>query len=286
MSYLILDNHRVKHNYFKLTVEVPSGGAIPIPGQFYNIRCGDSMDPLLRRPFSLHRLIEDGGTVTIEFLYLVIGKGTEWLSIRKPGEHLDMIGPLGNGFIIGDNVRDAALVARGIGMAPLYAVSEALYRKNQDTKIHILVGARLKERIFYERELSKIGKVYIYTDDGSQGFHGRAPDLFLYLLENHNLPDGLSLFACGPPTMLKDLADISNRFSIRGQVALESHMGCGFGVCLSCAFPLRPQRVVKNEHWEKPALQRSEDGKTVYALICRDGPIFDIQEVDWDEWLA
>ena len=63
-------------------------------------------------------------------------------------------------------------------------------------------------------------------------------------------------------------------------------MGCGFGACLSCAFPLRPKSIKKNSDWEKPDLQWSEDGKTVYSLICKDGPIYDIQEVDWDDWLA
>jgi dihydroorotate dehydrogenase electron transfer subunit len=185
-----------------------------------------------------------------------------------------------------EGAQNVVLVARGIGIAPLFSVGEEILKKNKNAKIFFLLGARKKERIFYTKECGEIGDVFIYSDDGSMGFHGRAPELLVHLLERKKLPDDLALYACGPALMLKDLADISGGFAIQGQVALESHMGCGFGACLSCSFPLKPESVVKNEDWIKPALQWSEDGQAVYSLICKDGPIYDIQEVDWDEWLA
>jgi hypothetical protein len=86
--------------------------------------------------------------------------------------------------------------------------------------------------------------------------------------------------------MLMELSAISQRFGFDGQVALETHMGCGFGACLSCAIPLRPDSIKKTPLWKKPALQWSEDGCTCYSLICKDGPVYDIREVDWNEWLA
>jgi dihydroorotate dehydrogenase electron transfer subunit len=86
--------------------------------------------------------------------------------------------------------------------------------------------------------------------------------------------------------MLGELATIAKRCGIPGQVALEEHMGCGFGACLSCTCPLKPSFISKNLLWDKPALQWSEDKSRVYSLICRDGPIYDIGEVDWEEWLA
>jgi len=286
MIYPVIDNKNVWHNYYILTLDLSGDSKVAIPGQFYTIRCGDGKEPLLRRPFSMHRVIRTEGSTHLQILYLVIGKGTEWLSERKRGETLDTIGPFGNGFIIQDDAKDAVLVARGIGIAPLYAVGETLRDKRPDSRIHILIGARLKERIFYEEELKDIGTVHVYTDDGSEGFHGRAPDLLRHLLETKALPENLSLYACGPPAMCKELADISKGFGFEGQVALETHMGCGFGACLSCAFPLRPGSIKINAHWKKSALQWSEDGETVYSLICKDGPIYDIQEVDWDEWLT
>ena len=286
MKYSVIENKRLSHNYFKLTLDISGDANVPIPGQFYTIRCGETKDPLLRRPFSMHKLIRRDGLVGLEILYRVIGRGTEWLSRRQRGESLDTMGPLGNGFIIENAVTNLVLVARGIGIAPLYAVGERLRVRNRSANIHILIGARIKERVFYEEECSQIGKLFIYTDDGSRGFRGRAPELLVHLLESKKLPERFCIYACGPARMLKELADISERFGFPGQVALEGHMGCGFGACLSCACPLRPEYIKRDKHWQKPALQLSEDGGMVYSLICKDGPIYDIREVNWDEWLA
>jgi dihydroorotate dehydrogenase electron transfer subunit len=286
MEYPILKNKRVAHNYFKLDLDISRAAGFPIPGQFYNIRCSETTDPLLRRPFSMHRLIHEKNTVLLEILYQATGKGTEWLSKRNKGENLDIIGPFGNGFIIEDDVKNAVLVARGIGIAPLYALGESLLKKNRTINVYILMGARKKERLFYEEECENIGKVFHYTDDGSKGFQGNAPDLLMELLKRKSLPEKFFLYTCGPGNMLRELAHISEKFRFHGQVALESHMGCGFGSCLSCACPLKPGYVKRYKHWEKPALQWSEDGSLVYSLVCKDGPIYDIREVDWDEWCA
>ncbi len=286
MEYPILKNKRVAHNYFKLSLDISETDVFPQPGQFYNIRCGETTDPLLRRPFSMHRLIHEKNTVLLEILYKATGKGTKWLSKRNKGEILDIIGPFGNGFIIEDDVKNAVLVARGIGIAPLYALGESLLKKNRAINVYILMGARKEERLFYQKECGKLGKVFHYTDDGSKGFQGKAPDLLMELLKKKSLPERFSLYACGPRNMLRELANISERFGLPGQVALESHMGCGFGSCLSCACPLKPRHVKRYKHWEKPALQWSEDGSLVYSLVCKDGPIYDIREVDWDEWCA
>ena len=286
MEYLILQNRNVLHNYFKLSLDISEAASFPIPGQFYTVRCGETKDPLLRRPFSMHRLVSAKESVLLEILYHVTGKGTEWLSRRHSGESLNTIGPFGNGFIIEDDVKNAVLVARGIGIAPLYAVGEALLKKNKAINVYILMGARRKERLFYKEECGKIGEVFLYTDDGSKGFQGKASELLIDLLESKSLPERFSLYACGPGNMLRELADISERFGFPGQIALEGHMGCGFGACLSCACPLRPGYVRRDKHWEKPVLQWSEDRSLLYSLICKDGPIYDIREVDWDEWCA
>jgi dihydroorotate dehydrogenase electron transfer subunit len=286
MQYPILENQRVSHNYFLLCLDISETAKPPKPGQFYNLRCGETKDPLLRRPFSMHRLLRGKGSVHFEILYRVTGKGTKWLSRRKKGEFLDAIGPFGNGFFIEQSVTNAVLVARGIGIAPLYAVGEAFQGITKETNVFILMGARIKERLFYEEQCKRIGEIFPYTDDGSRGFQGRAPELLVDLMRQGKLPRKFTLYACGPADMLRELADISESFGFSGQVALEGHMGCGFGVCLSCACPLRPERVKRNEFWKKPALQWSEDGSRVYSLICKDGPIYDIREVDWDEWCA
>ena len=286
MEYQVVENRNISLNYHKLCLGIPSIAKLPLPGQFYNVRCGETKDPLLRRPFSMHRLIKRGEAVHLEILYRVVGKGTKWLSRCKAGEKLDAIGPLGNSFIFKEDVTNIILVARGIGIAPLYGVAEAVLMQNQGARICILMGARTKERIFYEKECRKIGQSFFYTDDGSRGFKGSGPQLLMHLMECNKLPQRFCMYACGPSHMLRDLSNISERFDLPAQVALEEHMGCGIGACLSCACPLRANYIRRNEHWEKPSLQWSEDGSQVYSLICKDGPVYDIQEVDWDELLA
>jgi dihydroorotate dehydrogenase electron transfer subunit len=285
MEYAVTMNERVGENCFRLTLDFSNDSHLPIPGQFYNIRCTDRMDPLLRRPFSMHRLTKENGIPCLQILYRVIGTGTEWLSSRQKGEPLDLIGPLGNGFLI-ERSTDVVLAARGIGIAPLFAVAETVQSLAPESSLHILMGARFKDRIFYQEEIERLGTLHLYTDDGSLGFRGRAPELLLHLLETGEVPRPCVLYACGPAPMLMELSSISQRFGLEGQVALETHMGCGFGACLSCVIPLKPASIRKAPHWTKPALQWSEDGLTCYSLICKDGPIYDIREVDWNEWLA
>lgn len=285
MDYPVLKNERVGENCYRLSLDFSADDHRPIPGQFYNIRCTARMDPMLRRPFSMHRLTKENGMLCVQILYRVIGKGTDWLSARKKGETLDILGPLGNGFLL--NARtDVVLAARGIGVAPLCAVADAVRSMAPESRLHILMGARFKDRVFYQKELEPLGSLYLYTDDGSLGFQGRAPELLLHLLETGKVPRTCSLYACGPAPMLMELSALSQRFGFDGQVAMETHMGCGFGACLTCAIPLRPASITRTSLWKKPALQWSEDGRTCYSLICKDGPVYDIREVDWEEWLA
>jgi len=196
-----------------------------------------------------------------------------------------MIGPLGNGFLIEEDGSPIVLVARGIGIAPLYALGEEVSKKESNRPIFFLMGARSQEKLFYEEECRKLGETFLYTEDGSRGFHGRAPDLLLHLFEKKRIPEQVTLFVSGPDSMLHDLAKLSIRLKLPGQATLATHMGCGFGACLSCVCPLNPSRIRRNDRWTKPGLQWSEDGSAVYSLICKDGPVYDLQEVNWDEWI-
>jgi dihydroorotate dehydrogenase electron transfer subunit len=285
MEYSVIKNEEVGEKCYRLTLDFSKDDHPPIPGQFYTIRCTANRDPILRRPFSVHRLTKENGIHCLQILYRVIGRGTDWLSSRQQGESLDLIGPLGNGFLF-ERRTDVVLAARGIGIAPLFAVGDALKSLRHGSHLHILMGAKVKERVFYREELEPLGTLHLYTDDGSLGFRGRAPELLLHLFETGKVPRTCSLYACGPASMLLELSTLSERLGFDGQVALETHMGCGFGACLTCAIPLRPASIKRTAQWKKSALQWSEDGRTCYSLICKDGPVYDIQEVDWHEWLA
>ena len=212
-----------------------------------------------------------------------MGPGTAWLASRCEGDSLDVIGPLGNGFDPLES-ETAVLVARGIGIAPLFGLGEDLRSRLSRDRLHVIMGARYAGRIFLREELSALGRLHLYTDDGSEGFRGRAPDLLGHLIETGVLGEDLAVYACGPDRLLMELAQLAGIHGFRGQAALEAHMGCGIGACLSCAVPLRPGAVRTGPLWPKPALQRSEDGSSAYSLICRDGPVYDLLEVDWDAW--
>jgi dihydroorotate dehydrogenase electron transfer subunit len=232
------------------------------PGQFLNVKVGDR-EPLLRRPFSIHQV----SGKNLELLYEVRGQGTRILSRKKSGEYLDIIGPLGNGFDYrsgGYKVRRTpVLVAGGIGVAPLLFLAEKLTKvtKSQSHKVTsiVLIGAKTKGQILCEKEFQKLGcDVKIATDNGSRGFKGKVTDLFRCLLSTMN-HEPLTIYACGPRPMLEEISIISKKYNIPAQISLEEHMACGIGACLGC--------VVK--------------AKQGYQRVCKEGPVFNADEIIW-----
>lgn len=285
MEYHIAANTEVAPGYGSLTLDLPENAASPRPGQFYGIRCGTGTAPLIRRPISMHRMAASEGARRVELLYHVVGQGTEWLLSRRNGQALDALGPFGNGFRT-EGIQQAVLVAGGIGLAPLYAAGEAVRNGTGATGVTVIMGARNKEGLFYEEQCGNLGEAFFSTEDGSFGFRGTSLDLLGDLLQRGRVAKEATFFACGPGPMLKALAGVAAEHELSVQVSLEEYMCCGFGACLSCAFPLRPGQIRRDREWPKTYLQWSEDGKAAYALVCKDGPVFDINEVEWDEWLA
>ncbi len=269
----------------RIALAMAPEAVLPRPGQFYSIRCGDTTSPLLRRPLSVHRIRKDRDGFGVDLLVRVVGPGTAWLCSRRPGDRLDVIGPLGNGFHVKPE-EASVLVARGIGIAPLVALGQALRERQPREWIHVIAGARLADRLFLQDELNRLGVLHTYTDDGSEGFHGRAPDLLRHLATIGVLGKGVAVYACGPDAMLHEVAAVAEENEWIGQAALEAHMGCGMGACLTCAIPLRPGAIRTGPLWPKPALQWDEERRSVYSLICRDGPVYDLREVDWHAWRA
>ena len=269
----------------RIALGMTSEAALPRPGQFYSIRCGHTTSPLLRRPLSVHRVRTARDGFGVDLLVRVVGPGTAWLCSRRPGDRLDVIGPLGNGFDVkAEEV--SVLVARGIGIAPLVALGQALRERQPRERLHFIAGARLAERLFLQDELNRLGVLHTYTDNGSEGFEGRAPDLLRHLATTGVLGKKVAVYACGPDPMLREIALVAEENAWPGQAALEAHMGCGMGACLTCAVPLRPGAIRTGPLWPKPALQWDAERRSVYSLICRDGPVYDLREVDWHAWCA
>jgi dihydroorotate dehydrogenase electron transfer subunit len=199
-------------------------------------------------------------------LYELKGIGTKGLSLSKPGEYLDVIGPLGNGFDFRKPLtanRKPILVAGGMGVAPLLFLAEKLvngpWTMDHGQKPIILMGTKTKKQILCEKEFKQLGfDVKIATDDGSFGFKGKVTDLLDDFLLTEN-PQPLTVFSCGPRPMLKELSRIASSQNIPAQVSLEEHMACGIGACLGC--------VVKTTYG--------------YKRVCKDGPVFVAQDLVW-----
>jgi len=250
----ILYNKKIQGNYFHLVLQAQKIAQESLPGQFLNIKVNDANEPLLRRPLSIHRV----KGVNIEFLYEAVGRATEILSHRKPGEYLDVIGPLGKGFdyqLPITNYQLPILVAGGMGVAPLLFVAEKLAK----SKSRVLIGAKTDDQVLCEKEFKDLGcDVKIATDDGSRSFKGKITELLkaLLLTMNYKLS---TIYACGPRPMLKEISRISKKYNIPAQVSLEEHMACGIGACLGC--------VVNT--------------KGGFKRVCKEGPVFNGDEIIW-----
>ncbi|MCX5669363.1 MAG: dihydroorotate dehydrogenase electron transfer subunit [Candidatus Omnitrophica bacterium] len=271
----IISNSRVSGNYRHLEFESGLIAKHAIAGQFVNIKVVDGWEPLLRRPLSIHSV--KGQKVKV--IYEILGKGTQILSTRKPGEFLDILGPLGNGFnSLSPNTHHLTpiLIAGGIGVAPLVFLAEKL----KLSKPLVLIGAMSKKQILCLQEFKALGcTVELATDDGSVGFKGRVTDLLRIVLEQTPLETRqksrsavtsgnlfltgqakrVELFSCGPHPMLKAVAQIAGEHKINAQLSLEEHMACGIGACLGC--------VVAT--------------KSGYKTVCKDGPVFSSEELVW-----
>jgi len=266
-------------------LEAPIIACLAKPGQFVTVRCGDFT---LRRPLSIHYV----GSSHIALLFRVAGRGTLWLSQRLPGERLDVLGPLGNGFDIPSPERGQSkrllLVAGGMGIAPLVFLTQHAVVQHHITLVH---GAATAAQIYpsggASTTASAAGKgaaglpslpdgveFVAVTEDGSAGRRGLITDILPQFLDRADL-----IYACGPLPMYRALADLachsehsegSHDSSARlerehrlraAQVSLEVRLGCGFGACYGCTIDTR--RGLKR--------------------VCRDGPVFELADIIWQE---
>ena len=213
------------------------------------VSCGEEC--ILPRPFSIHQ-VNTNGDIAIFFAVLEDGRGSQWLSKRQGNETVEMFGPLGNEYSIRPEARHLLLLAGGVGIAPLYFLAQAAITKQYSvTLIH---GASSKLNLYPEKMPPEI-KLIPVTEDGSVGQKGLITDL---------LPDYIDwadqIFACGPVSMYKAMAQIPELKVKPVQISLEVRMGCGRGVCYGCT--VKTKRGLKQ--------------------VCTDGPVFDLDDVLWD----
>jgi dihydroorotate dehydrogenase electron transfer subunit len=156
------------------------------PGQFVNIKISNNYIPLLRRPFSIHRINQENGW--IEILFKIIGMGTELLARYEIGDEFDLLGPLGNSFHIPGDYDHAILIAGGLGIAPLLFLTEKLVQ--QKVPVTLLYGNKSDDAFCCLRDFEDLGVPYLLaTEDGSTGFAGKVTELFLVEKEIYNKPE-------------------------------------------------------------------------------------------------
>jgi len=260
----VLANVQVTHDTWHITLEDKQIAHDSCGGQFVNVFVPQNNGVLWRRPFGIHTTDPDKGVFTL--LYKQIGRGTTALTTVKAGEALDILGPLGNCFTHTSDLKEAIIVAGGIGIAPFPLFIQHLVQHS--VKISVFYGARSKIDFCCLDFFRQTGvNLHLATEDGSSGHKGfiTAP-LLAYL---QTLPDkpGARIYVCGPTPMLAKMKELCRDTGVPAEVSVETMMGCGFGACMGCPVPL-----------ENPA----SDGR-LYALACKDGPVFNLEEIRFDE---
>jgi dihydroorotate dehydrogenase electron transfer subunit len=251
----VIGNDEIGQQIYLMELECEEIAVQAEPGQFVHIRVGDSFEPLLRRPFSVHDV--EGSSFKV--VYEVVGRGTKILSETGIGREVDVFGPLGRGFELEEGSKNLCIVAGGMGIAPFRLLARKL--RSGDSRVLAFVGAGDHRKLVGDSSLRSMGiEVFTATEDGSLGFHGFVTDLLVKVLDRRRLKD-VALYACGPKGMLKSLAEIAFRRNLKAQASLEEFMACGVGACLGCAV-------------------RLQDGK--YGMVCKDGPVFFLNEVVFD----
>jgi dihydroorotate dehydrogenase electron transfer subunit len=255
---------RRRYGYLRLRLDrkIPA-----LPGQFAMIKPHGIYEPLLRRAMAYYRSVTVGAAPCVDFIYQILGRGTQALANLRPGDEVDFLGSLGNTYDVeAARGREALLVAGGVGSAALFMLAEELVKMGARVKLFIGGASRgdlcgLDDFI----ELLREENVICATVDGSLG----EASFVTAPLERHLQRGGggqrTIIYACGPDPMLHRVAQIAGRFGAPSQLSLEAPMGCGYGVCVGCAVAVK---------------DGCEEG-FVYKKACVDGPIFWGEELYW-----
>ena len=250
----VVEAKKFSNGFAVVSVRCPQIAKDALPGHFVNILA----EPVfLRRPIGIFDVQGD----IVKFFVKIVGKGTEWLADRSEGDSLDMIGPLGKGIFDDQKAERVILVAGGVGLAPLFFY--LTHNDKSDKKKILFYGARTKEEICFVDELGELTDyLFFATEDGSFGEKGFVTDSMRNV--SLDFKEGDLIMTCGPKPMLKSVIDFSESVGVTCQVSLENYMGCGTGVCLSCAIPV---------------LDYDSDGQK-YRRVCADGPVMDSSIID------
>ena len=237
----VVENVEFSKDIYKLVLE---GSFDAKPGQFYMLKAWEE-GLILPRPISVYEVDEK----SLSFLYALVGKGTRELSKLKPGDEIQITGALGNGFSLDKIKGKVAIVAGGIGIAPM----NYLVKKLTNCEADLYAGFRDED--YSLEELGKYVKtVYVATESGNKGHKGYITDILK--VENYDL-----VLCCGPEIMMKKVVDMCNEKNINVYVSMEKRMACGIGACLVC--------TCKTKEGNKRS--------------CKEGPVFNGRDLIFND---
>jgi dihydroorotate dehydrogenase electron transfer subunit len=260
---LIVSESTRRYGYLRLRLDQK----IPVlPGQFAMLKPRGIYEPLLRRAMAYYRATTINGALFVDFIYQILGRGTQALAKMKPGDEVDFLGSLGNTYDIeAARGREALLVAGGVGSPALFMLAEELLKLGINAKLFIGGASRgdlcgLDDFI----ELLSEENVVCATVDGSHGEAGFVTTPLEGYLQSRS-GERQIIYSCGPDPMLHRVAQIAGRFAVPSQLSLEAPMGCGFGVCVGCAV----------------AIKHDCPEGFVYKKVCTEGPVFWGDQIHW-----
>lgn len=248
MTATVVSQEALAADIFSMWIQADAVAAAAKPGQFISVYTKDE-SKLLPRPISLCEVDKAQGRIRI--VYRTVGAGTSEFSAYEAGDDITILGPLGNGFPLGE--KKAFLIGGGIGIPPMLELA-----KNLNCEKQMVLGYR--DVLFLKDEFEQYGKVYVATEDGSAGTRGNVIDAIK--------AEGLKadvIYACGPTPMLRALKAYAQENGIECWLSLEEKMACGVGACLACV--CKSKEVDDHSHVHN-------------KRICKDGPVFRAEEVE------
>ena len=247
-------------DHYIVEMDAPQIAADCRPGQFIHA-LPPKVELMLRRPFSLLTTDKNKGSISI--LFRVMGEGTQAMADLQPGDKLDIIGPLGNGFPM-DLTKPALIAGGGVGIPPLVYLAEKFIEAGYSPdNCFVFLGARNPETMLCVADFRSMGiEPYLASEDGSMGTKG----FITHSLNEHRdkIPSGAVVYSCGPVPMLDAIAGWSGKNNLECYVSMENKLGCGIGACLGCSIPVRHDDTIR------------------YDRVCCDGPAFNSKDVAFD----
>ncbi len=249
--FRVADNSRPSPGYSLIRLQSDESLPPMVPGQFVSVRVDGGRNTFLRRPFSIHNVDTDDRA--LELLVQVVGEGSARIATLQPGDPVDMIFPLGNGFTTDiAPMSEVLLTGGGAGIAPLLFLGKEL--RQRGIVPTFLLGGRSAANLIRMDAFEAVGRLCCTTEDGSMGERG-------FVTQHSILQDRRFdfIYTCGPRPMMAAVAAYARRTGSPCEVSLENTMACGIGACLCCV----------------------EDTRQGHQCVCTAGPVFNIEQLKW-----